>query len=127
MPVALAGSDPHDPNRYLNVVREFADNVLKYGRDIFGLSTRNKKGLVPSDHARHQRCRRSQNCSGDCRNRGRVWLDMGFGETYTHPSLFIIAPDRGRGVLYLCRDRRGAGQARRADRGGIQKFGFDLR
>ncbi len=29
-------SDPSDPNRYLNAVREFADNVLKYGRDTYG-------------------------------------------------------------------------------------------
>jgi pectate lyase len=28
--------DPADPNRYLNAVREFADNVLKYGRDTYG-------------------------------------------------------------------------------------------
>jgi pectate lyase len=27
---------PTDPNRYLNAVREFADNVLKYGRDTYG-------------------------------------------------------------------------------------------
>jgi hypothetical protein len=27
---------PADPNRYLNAVREFADNVLKYGRDTYG-------------------------------------------------------------------------------------------
>ena len=27
---------PDDPNRYLNVVREFADNVLEHGRDIYG-------------------------------------------------------------------------------------------
>jgi len=30
----LAESD--DPNRYLDAVREFADNVLKYGRDTYG-------------------------------------------------------------------------------------------
>ena len=29
-------SDPSDPNRYLNAVREFGDNVLKYGRDTYG-------------------------------------------------------------------------------------------
>ena len=29
-------SEPSDPNRYLNAVREFADNVLKYGRDTYG-------------------------------------------------------------------------------------------
>jgi len=34
-PVA-AKPDPADPNRYLNAVREFADNVLKYGRDTYG-------------------------------------------------------------------------------------------
>jgi len=28
--------DPADPNRYLNAVREFADNVLLYGRDTYG-------------------------------------------------------------------------------------------
>lgn len=28
--------DPNDPNRYLNAVRTFADNVLKYSRDIYG-------------------------------------------------------------------------------------------
>ncbi len=28
--------DPNDPNRYLNAVRTFADNVLKYGRDTYG-------------------------------------------------------------------------------------------
>ena len=33
---AFAKSDPSDPNRYLNAVREFADNVLKYGRDTYG-------------------------------------------------------------------------------------------
>jgi hypothetical protein len=31
-----ARPDPSDPNRYLNAVREFADNVLKYGRDTCG-------------------------------------------------------------------------------------------
>jgi hypothetical protein len=36
-PTEAAGkSDPNDPNRYLNAVREFADNVLKYGRDTYG-------------------------------------------------------------------------------------------
>ncbi len=34
-PVA-AKPDPTDPNRYLNAVREFADNVPKYGRDTYG-------------------------------------------------------------------------------------------
>jgi hypothetical protein len=29
--------DLNDPNRYLNAVRQFADNVLKYGRDTYGL------------------------------------------------------------------------------------------
>jgi len=29
--------DPNDPNRYLNAVCEFADNILKYGRDTYGL------------------------------------------------------------------------------------------
>jgi pectate disaccharide-lyase len=28
--------DANDPNRYLNAVREFADNVLKYSRDTYG-------------------------------------------------------------------------------------------
>ena len=28
--------EPNDPNRYLNAVCEFADNVLKYGRDTYG-------------------------------------------------------------------------------------------
>ena len=28
--------DQNDPNRYLNAVREFVDNVLKYGRDTYG-------------------------------------------------------------------------------------------
>jgi len=27
---------PTDPNRYLNAVRKFSDNVLKYGRDKYG-------------------------------------------------------------------------------------------
>lgn len=35
-PPTLAAPDPTDPNRYLNAVREFADNVLKYGRDTYG-------------------------------------------------------------------------------------------
>ncbi|MFC1793591.1 ankyrin repeat domain-containing protein [Planctomycetota bacterium] len=34
--LATEGPDPNDPNRYLNAVREFADNVLKYGRDTYG-------------------------------------------------------------------------------------------
>jgi hypothetical protein len=29
-------TESSDPNRYLNAVREFADNVLKYGRDTYG-------------------------------------------------------------------------------------------
>ena len=29
-------SAPSDPNQYLNAVREFADSVLKYGRDTYG-------------------------------------------------------------------------------------------
>ncbi|MHC4678599.1 MAG: hypothetical protein ACYTEK_07870 [Planctomycetota bacterium] len=29
-------SESSDPNRYLNAVRTFADNVLKYGRDTYG-------------------------------------------------------------------------------------------
>ena len=33
---AFGQSAPADPNRYLNAVREFADNVLKYGRDTYG-------------------------------------------------------------------------------------------
>jgi hypothetical protein len=33
---AFGKSAPADPNRYLNAVREFADNVLKYGRDTYG-------------------------------------------------------------------------------------------
>jgi len=38
---ALPGSSteapaPSDPNRYLDAVREFAENVLKYGRDTYG-------------------------------------------------------------------------------------------
>lgn len=37
-PVCLATerANPTDPNRYLNAVRTFADNVLKYGRDTYG-------------------------------------------------------------------------------------------
>jgi pectate lyase len=34
--LATENPDPSDPNRYLNAVREFADNVLKYGRDTYG-------------------------------------------------------------------------------------------
>jgi pectate lyase len=34
--LAKGASDPADPNRYLNAVREFADNVLLYGRDTYG-------------------------------------------------------------------------------------------
>ena len=30
---------PTDPNRYLNAVREFADNVLTYGRDAYSFIT----------------------------------------------------------------------------------------
>jgi pectate lyase len=36
MPTVHAGREPNDPNRYLNAVREFADSVLKYGRDTYG-------------------------------------------------------------------------------------------
>jgi pectate lyase len=35
--LATESSDPNDPNRYLNAVRTFADNVLRYGRDTYGL------------------------------------------------------------------------------------------
>lgn len=34
--LATERADPNDPNRYLDAVREFADNVLKYGRDTYG-------------------------------------------------------------------------------------------
>ena len=33
---AFAKPETSDPNRYLDAVREFADNVLKYGRDTYG-------------------------------------------------------------------------------------------
>jgi len=33
---AIEITDPNDPNRYLNAVRTFADNVLKYGMDTYG-------------------------------------------------------------------------------------------
>ena len=33
---ASESPDLNDPNRYLNAVREFADNVLQYGRDTYG-------------------------------------------------------------------------------------------
>ena len=38
LPICLATKkpDPNDPNRYLNAVRTFADNVLQYGRDTYG-------------------------------------------------------------------------------------------
>ena len=32
--VGKEASVPSDPHRYLNAVREFADSVLKYGRDV---------------------------------------------------------------------------------------------
>ena len=35
-PALTDEATPSDPNRYLNAVREFADNVLKYGRDTYG-------------------------------------------------------------------------------------------
>ena len=34
--LATEASDPNDSNKYLDAVREFADNVLKYGRDTYG-------------------------------------------------------------------------------------------
>jgi len=39
IPVCLATETaaPSDPNRYLNAVRTFADNVLKYGPDTCSL------------------------------------------------------------------------------------------
>jgi len=36
MSFAAETPDPTDPNRYLDAVRTFADNVLKYGRDTYG-------------------------------------------------------------------------------------------
>ncbi|MHC4580406.1 MAG: hypothetical protein ACYS14_03050, partial [Planctomycetota bacterium] len=38
LPICLATEtpDPNDPNRYLEAVRQFADHVLKYGRDTYG-------------------------------------------------------------------------------------------
>ena len=38
LPVCLATetSDPNDSSKYLSAVREFADNVLKHGRDTYG-------------------------------------------------------------------------------------------
>ncbi|MHC4540614.1 MAG: ankyrin repeat domain-containing protein, partial [Planctomycetota bacterium] len=38
LPICPAAGTPdaNDPNRYLNAVREFIDNVLKYGRDTYG-------------------------------------------------------------------------------------------
>ena len=34
-------SDPNQSSKYLNAVREFADNVLKYGRDTYDPKSRN--------------------------------------------------------------------------------------
>jgi hypothetical protein len=33
---AATKSDPNQSTKYLDAVREFADNVLKYGRDTYG-------------------------------------------------------------------------------------------
>lgn len=33
---AVNNPDPNDSSKYLEAVREFADNVLKYGRDTYG-------------------------------------------------------------------------------------------
>jgi hypothetical protein len=35
LPISAALSAALDPNRYLNAVRTFADNVLKYGGDTY--------------------------------------------------------------------------------------------
>jgi len=36
-PISMSlAAEPSDPNRYLNAVRTFTDNVLKYGRDTYG-------------------------------------------------------------------------------------------
>lgn len=47
-PAALAGSDPNDPNKYLNAVWVFADNVgeANYERDM--LSCRSRFVGLPS-------------------------------------------------------------------------------
>ena len=34
--LATEAADPNESNKYLNAVRTFADNVLKYGRDTYG-------------------------------------------------------------------------------------------
>ena len=34
--LAAESSDPDDTSKYLDAVRQFADNVLKYGRDTYG-------------------------------------------------------------------------------------------
>ncbi|HUU19983.1 MAG TPA: hypothetical protein VMW72_22715 [Sedimentisphaerales bacterium] len=34
--LAVEAPDPNDSSKYLNAVCEFADNVLKYGRDTYG-------------------------------------------------------------------------------------------
>jgi hypothetical protein len=38
LPLCLAteSADPTDPNRYLEAVRTFVDNVPRYGRDTYG-------------------------------------------------------------------------------------------
>jgi hypothetical protein len=48
VPLALAGSGANDPNRYLNAVREFADNLgeADYERDM--LSCRSRLVGLPS-------------------------------------------------------------------------------
>ena len=33
---AMGANNHNDPNRYLDTVSQFADNVLKYGRDTYG-------------------------------------------------------------------------------------------
>jgi len=34
--LATEASDANDSSKYLDAVRKFADNVLKYGRDTYG-------------------------------------------------------------------------------------------
>ena len=34
--LATENADPNQSSKYLDAVREFADNVLKYGRDTYG-------------------------------------------------------------------------------------------
>jgi hypothetical protein len=113
-------SDPNESTKYLNAVREFADNVLKYSRDTYG-----PKHTPLAPHARAVqkltlkvvKVDSEETAGGDGRgtnavdsNPNTIWHTQWQGASPAHPHEIILQlnpPCKIKGLTYLPRQEVG--------------------